>query len=224
MKTTPTRSRKSAAIPNSRWLAYATAGAASAFACGLPDSAEGTIHYSGPINRLFNRYERFSFQLDQPGDFIFLSHYLQTLPYYAAFGVRGLAEASVVGFYGNREAYASKLGRGRLVSSGPFIGPLRVNLLGHYSAQFDDKGVGYIGFKFNSGRGDQYGWVRIKTLTPSFKHRFILRDYAYGDVGDRIKAGQISDDQAAPDEGSLGWVALGAVGLLAWRPRRFCFG
>ncbi len=51
--------RKSASIPNSRWLAYATAGIASACAC--TPSAEGTIHYSGPINRVFNRLESFQF-------------------------------------------------------------------------------------------------------------------------------------------------------------------
>src|SRR5204863_5085548 len=73
MKTTSARSRKSATISNSRWLAYATAGAASAFAAA--NSAEGTIHYSGPINRLFNSCAKTAtFQLDRPGDFIRLRH------------------------------------------------------------------------------------------------------------------------------------------------------
>jgi len=221
MKVTPARSRKSAVIPNSRWLAYATAGAASAFAGGHPNSAEGMIHYSGPINRTINRWERFTFQLDRAGDFIWLSDRTGTAyAGYERFGVGGLAGASIVGGRPPYYDLASNLKRGQLISSGPFIPTTSAGLAAQYKGI---SGISYLGFKFNNGSGDQYGWVRIKTR-PSFGAKFVLGDYAYGDVGDRIKAGQISDDQAAPDEGSLGWLALGAVGLLAWRTRRFCFG
>ena len=59
---------------------------------------------------------------------------------------------------------------------------------------------------------------------------FKVLDFAYGDPGEPITAGQgiprgsegdqdISDDQL-PGEGSLGGLALGAVGLLAWRKSR----
>jgi hypothetical protein len=55
-------------------------------------------------------------------------------------------------------------------------------------------------------------------------------DFAYADPGEQITAGQgiprgsegdqdISDDRG-PDEGSLGGLALGAVGLVAWRKSR----
>jgi hypothetical protein len=80
-------------------------------------------------------------------------------------------------------------------------------------------GIGFIGIKFNNGSGDQYGWVRIQTRGGP-NHPFILRDYAYGDVGDRIRAGQTSSNEVVPIEGSLGGLALGAAGLLAWRNRR----
>ena len=49
---------------------------------------------------------------------------------------------------------------------------------------------------------------------------FRLLDYAWGDVGDRIKAGQTSSNETLPDKGSLGWLALGAIGLLALRKGR----
>ena len=61
-------------------------------------------------------------------------------------------------------------------------------------------------------------------------YAFKVLDFAYADPGEPITAGEgiprgsegdqdISDDQG-PDEGSLGGLALGAVGLLAWRKSR----
>ena len=88
---------------------------------------------------------------------------------------------------------------------------------------------------FNSGAGMQYGWVRIKWGGCS-ANKFILK-VAWGDPGDKIKAGQKGlhedDTQVAPQavkkpaavphadlQGSLGLLALGAVGLQAWRKSR----
>ena len=87
-----------------------------------------------------------------------------------------------------------------------------------YGGFVRERATGYLGFKFNNGSGDQYGWVRIKT-TAAFGYRFTLQDYAYGDVGDRIKAGETSSNDA-PELESLGGLALGAAGLLAWRKNR----
>ena len=85
--------------------------------------------------------------------------------------------------------------------------------------------MGFVGFKFNNGAGPQFGWarVRISSWFPG-GYAFRVLDFAYGDPGKRITAGEgiprgneddqdISDDQA-PDEGSLGGLALGAVALL----------
>jgi hypothetical protein len=223
--------RKSASIPNSRWLAYATAGAASTFAC--THSAEGTIHYSGPINRVFKGCDRTAtFRLDRRGDFIRLRHSsLGCSSSYSGsgfFNVGALAGASIAGFYNNcgfppHYISASNLKRGQLISSRPFV-PAQAHSAvlaangTHCPGQFPE-GVGFIGFKFNNGSGDQYGWVRIQTRADIF-HPFILRDYAYGDVGDRIRAGQTSSNEMVPAEGSLGGLALGAAGLLAWRKSR----
>jgi LPXTG-motif cell wall-anchored protein len=44
-------------------------------------------------------------------------------------------------------------------------------------------------------------------------------DYAYGDPGDTVFAGQKSGD-SAPRLESLGGLAIGAAGLLAWRRRK----
>jgi hypothetical protein len=239
MKPTCTRSKKPAVIPNSRWLAYATAGAASAFTCA--NSAEATIHYSEPINRPFNECveQTATFRLDRRGGFIRLRHVSLGCGSYsgfAYFNVGGLVKASIAGFYSGclfEEVSASNLARGQFISNRPFV-PAQPEsaILGREdnnqcAGQFDENGIGFIGFKFNNGSGDQYGWVRIQTRGDVY-HPFILRDFAYGDVGDRIRAGQMSsnemvpqeNDDMVPEEGSLGALALGAAGLLAWRKRR----
>jgi hypothetical protein len=231
--------RKAASIAPGRWAAYATAGAASAFTCA--NSAEATIHYSGRINEVFNGCDRITatFPLDQPGNFFRLKDSVEFCATLygggAYFGIVGLAGASFAGFYNpscnpsNELASVSRLERGNLVSNRPFVPGQSGNIGlatfdrcgGGLVGQFDGKGVGYIGFKFNNGSGDQYGWVRIQ-MQHGFNPNqvFQLKDYAYGDVGDRIRAGQISSNELVPEEGSLGWLALGAAGLLAWRKRR----
>jgi hypothetical protein len=81
-----------------------------------------------------------------------------------------------------------------------------------------ERGVAFVAFKFNNGNGDQYGWARIKSQGPPV-NKFTLVDYAYGDIGDPVRAGQKSNTDSAALE-SLGGLALGATALLAWRKRR----
>ncbi len=70
------------------------------------------------------------------------------------------------------------------------------------------------------------------------KNGFKVLDYAYGDPGEPVWAGQNASDQqpsdqvitrdtskgseseAVPKGGSLAWLAVGAAGLLAWRKSR----
>ena len=95
---------------------------------------------------------------------------------------------------------------------------------GDLQGQGMHRGIGFIGFRFNNGAGVQYGWARIKMKGGGPAQHFILLDYAYADPGERLTAGQTSEgilsDEQAPDQGSLGGLALGAVGLLAWRKSR----
>jgi hypothetical protein len=217
--------RKPASIAKGRWAAYATAGAASAFTCA--NSAEAFIHYSGIIGSYSGRQRTKSFrlQLDQPGDTFRLRHYvtLFTSDVFAHFGVRGLAGAGFAGFYcpsNPQLAGVSKLSRGQFISSRAFLARGSGLIAGSFdvcSQQFGDGEIGFIGFKFNSGSGDQYGWVRIKMGNRA---DFWLVDYAYADPGEPIRAGQTSSNDIVPEEGSLGALALGAAGLLAWRKSR----
>jgi hypothetical protein len=222
---TKTLHRKPASIAKGRWAAYATAGAASAFTCA--NSAEATIHYSGRIGEYFPplRTKNARFQLDQPGDSFRLRHYVSvfTSSGFAYFGIFGRAGNAFAGFYcpnGSQIASVSKLNPGDLISARPFL-PRNNGLLARNdfcSGQFEGGDFGFIGFKFNSGSGDQYGWVRLKMGVRN--QDFWLVDYAYADPGEPIRAGQKSSDEMVPEEGSLGGLALGAVGLLAWRKSR----
>lgn len=224
-----THARKPAAIANSRWLSYAAAGAASAFTGA--HSTEATIHYSGPIKRIFKECQAANFPLDRPGDFIRLRHssFLVCSSSFlgnAFFNVAGIAGASIAGFYdgcGGFRVSASNLKRGQLISSRPFV-PARSFLSAELARWCPGQflgGIGFIGFKFNNGSGDQYGWVRIQVKPGSGypTYNFQLLDYAYGDVGDTVGAGQKSGHDLSELE-SLGGLALGAAGLLAWRKRR----
>ena len=223
--------RKSATIPNSRWLAYATAGAASAFTCA--NSAEAAIHYSGPLHVKFppNKNKSVSFPLDQAGDFFQFVHSASGSGR-AGLDITGIVSANLRGFRGCTRYCSSsnvfsveKLSLGQNISSGNFTfsgGILySVRSFWYRYGQWGDRGFGFVGFRFNNGAGFQYGWARVKMSDlPPPQIAFAVRDYAYADPGEPITAGQRSSDERAPDQGSLGWLATGAVGFLAWRKSR----
>ena len=219
-------------ITNSRWLAYATAGAASAF--GSAQSAEGTIHYSGLINQKIGGTTA-TFPLDPLGGALAFRHqaYYNSSNYAggsAFFNVFALAGGSCRGGFVlcpyTHVASALPLSPGQAASRGPFVpdGGLLAGFHTNHSlcgwgerGQFR-RGAGFIGFKFNNGSGDQYGWARIRSQGPP-SNKFILIDYAYGDIGDRVRAGQKSNSDTPALE-SLGGLALGAAGLIALRKQR----
>jgi hypothetical protein len=220
MKSNRVRS-KPASIAKTRWVAYAAAGAATALAGS--QSAEAAIHYSGPVNERFFVGDADSFNLDQPGDFFRLSH-VGGFFGGGRFSISGIASDAFRGFWGlSSYHYASKLSLGQRISTGHFTSGYPGFLAGGYEEQWGKRGTGFIGFRFNNGAGVQYGWARITTSGPAHDN-LILLDYAYADPGERLRAGETSEDtlsdEQSPDQGSLGGLALGAAGLLAWRKSR----
>jgi MYXO-CTERM domain-containing protein len=129
---------------------------------------------------------------------------------------------------GNGLGSISRLLPGDLISAGPFergnFGFLAERCYSQHfqchtaAGQFQALGQGFVGFKFNNGAGQQYGWIRVR-MDGAPGNTFGVVDYAYGDPGEVVKAGQ-KMSHSSPDLESLGGLALGAAGLLAWRRRR----
>ena len=62
---------------------------------------------------------------------------------------------------------------------------------GAFSTHYGGPIRGFVGFRFNTGNGTQYGWARIET-TNDGNNRIhdVIKDYAWGDAGDVILTGQ----------------------------------
>ena len=79
---------------------------------------------------------------------------------------------------------------------------------------------GFVGFSFDDGLGDQFGWARI-TFDSGDTNTFTVNEFAYTtDPDHQIAVGQTVAAAAVPEPTSLGLLALGAVGVLANRRRR----
>jgi LPXTG-motif cell wall-anchored protein len=221
------RRRRSASLPisNSRWLAYAAAGLATSV---VGRSAEAEIHYSGPVNisfdSTFGQPDRKAFELapDHGAQMIF-GHYGGSYGT-AGFIVNGAVSAGFVGYPFQGANYVSKLQSGATLSGKHFRrndrnrNGNRFAFLAVYSGgQFEREGTGFVGFKFNSGSGVQYGWARVHS-DGFYENSFTVIDYAYADPGEAIKTGQTTSDTMAL--GSIGLLAAGAAGLVAWRRQR----
>jgi len=214
------RRQRSPNISSSRWVAYAVAGLATA--SGGAISAEGAIHYSGPVHLRLDGQQSFSFNLLPLSGGAYLEFRRNVTPSYGAsdtLRVLGILAGSVR-VRRPADLFAAKLHRNQNVSSGVFQ-VLDVPLIRANEGAFDAVGIGFAGFKFDVGKGDQYGWARIRTVVAGSHNRLAVVDYAWADPGEPIVTGQTSSDIANPDQGSLGLLALGAAGLAAWRRSRF---
>lgn len=220
-------------------MAYAAAGLATS--SGGVMSTEGAIHYSGPVDYKFHGHRmstitRHSFLLSF-GARLWggTAHTGFASADYAYFGVSGAKVSNSVRGVPGRFGVAGLPGRS-LVSNGSFRASGASGVMQNGFCSYPDwrkRGTYYVGFRFNTGAGPQYGWVRIKWDGCPANY-FIVKDYAWGDPGDQIKTGQkhLHEDEtqvappsarsteAAPrvdSKGSLGLLALGAAGLQAWR-------
>ena len=211
------------------------AAAASTFAAA--GSAEAEIHYSGLVNRTVRDRQDFTFPLAEGASFVVRHSYhiygSSSLVYggSASFFLHapsgGVNGAYVTCAVNSGVASVSNLKRRDVISVRPFVhqGGLLATSYGYGCTPFEDrgqfmeKGHAFVGFKFNTGAGDQYGWAHLRMQGQPF-NEFKLVEYAYGDPGERVRAGQKSSPSSSSAMGALGALALGATGLVAWRRQR----
>ena len=222
-------------IPISRWVAYAGASAATALIGASP--SEAGIHYSGRMDIVFppNDNKSVAFPLEQRGNSIFFAHTVNggSVDF---FGAAGLQSGAFAGSYpGFEYAFVWRLKtRDRYVSRAHFanggfgFGTSGTMVRGDRSSQnwqWSGKGTDFVGFRFNNGLGLQYGWARVRMDGAASRFSFTVLDYAWADPREPIKAGQTSSSgDVIPEEGSLGGLALGAIGVALWRQQSKQFG
>jgi len=222
---------KSLSISETRWLAYATAGVASAF--GLSSSAEAEIHYSGHVAIKLKGNAHASLPLSNGASLYFENIGGTTFWQDFNFLMKGAISGSARGDdFGFGRVFVHNLRPGENVSAGRFYSVTRNPNYGVLISNWSDgefapnggPNQGFVGFRFNTGNGTQYGWARIETRNDS-KNRIhdAIKEYAWGDVGDVILTGQRHSLQPANANsvpGSLGLLAFGARGLELWRSTR----
>lgn len=139
----------------------------------------------------------------------------------ATFNILDATTASVLGIQSGSYIYVQNVAQGAALSqltsfvqlNGPSADIAYRSLAG---SEFLAPGLGLIGFRFDIGSGFQYGWARV-IMEGAPVNIFTVDEYAYAtNSSDQVFAGV----SAVPEPGSLGMLALGAVGLAAVRKRR----
>jgi MYXO-CTERM domain-containing protein len=198
---------------------------------GLSSNAEAEIHYSGNVSIKLTGNAQASLPLSNGASLVFEnffrgSTFLQSFFFSIKGVISGSARESRIHHWLSNLPSRENVSAGRFysVAGEPDQGVVFRNFSdGNFQPYYGTRG--FVGFRFNTGNGTQYGWARIETKRDiNYLAHETIKDYAWGDVGDRIRTGQKSSSgdmvDAVTDSGSVGLLALGAAGLVAWRKRR----
>ena len=195
-------------------------------------SAEAEIHYSGHVAIILKGNAQATLPLSNGASLVFKNIGGTTFWQDFNFLVKGAISGSARSEYGSPDVFLANLPSGENVSAGRFssvagnpnIGVLIANWSDGQFSPIGGSGRGFVGFRFNTGNGTQYGWARIEARNDGHNRLHdAIKDYAWGDPGDVILAGQKHSLQPANANsvpGSLGLLAFGAQGLDAWRTQR----
>jgi hypothetical protein len=117
------------------------------------------------------------------------STFLQDLDFIIKGVISGSARESRIHHWVSNLFSGENVSAGRFysVAGHPGIGILVSNWS---DGNFDPIPSGFVGFRFNTGKGTQYGWARVEGRNINFHLHFLIKDYAWGDVGDAILTGQ----------------------------------
>lgn len=226
------KNRSGLALSRNRWSKYALAGAAGAMLTGgTQNSVDAGITYLDVNVGLVDRTQGDGY-FDVFGPFTFgaagASFTIQQAFNETASGegqmlVVGNGNISFAGVQAGPYFYASNLAYGQAISTRnfPIVAGQRGDMAwgpGYAGSQFLDPGVGYLGYKFDVGNGTQYGYAEI-VMDGSPTNTGTFNGYGWGMPGESVFGGQRAN-VFIPEPASLGVLALGSLGLLAWRRKR----
>ncbi|MEM7453783.1 MAG: PEP-CTERM sorting domain-containing protein [Planctomycetota bacterium] len=223
------KNRNKSVVDNKRWSKYAAAAAAGAVTVvGAQSTVDADITIMDVNTSLvdrsqgdgyFDTFGPYSFG-GAGASFSFQQAFNETASGEGQLLVIGAGSIQIAGQAVGPYFYPSNLAYGQAVSTASFNlnagdrGDMAWGA-GYSGSQFTNAGVGYVGFSFDLGNGTQYGWAEVDVAGAPVNTATFLR-YGWGMPGDQVLAGvgQI------PEPGSLGVLAMGSVGLLAWRRRK----
>ena len=175
---------------------------------GMP-TAEAEIHYSGDVSIKLAGFAQARLPLSNSASLSFInkdrgSTFWQDFDFHLKGAISGSARGNSYGF---GDIFLSALPARVNVSAGTFYpvagghsgrGVLISNWSDGQFSPIGGSGRGFVGFRFNTGKGTQYGWARISTRDDIIDGRHHIRDLIKDSVNDDNSKRVTRSGQAGP--------------------------